>query len=144
LSQHSSHRSSLSSHALLSCPNAHGNQRLDPDGIDSSLEHHSFYHPVVVAVVVAVAVTVVVVVVVVVAVAMSVAVVVALARARAVVVALAVVVVIVVAFAVVVVVVSPLPTNSPRQRAIKGRWQINRGQVLCAKSFFSGGGGGRV
>ncbi len=62
LSQHSSHRSSLSSRALLSRRNAHGNQHPDPDGVDSSLAHHSFYHPVVVAVVVAVAVAVVVVV----------------------------------------------------------------------------------
>jgi hypothetical protein len=62
LSQHSSHRSSLSSRGLLSHRNAHGNQHPDPDGINSSLAHHSFYHPVVVAVVVAVALAVVVVV----------------------------------------------------------------------------------
>ncbi len=65
----------------------------------------------------------------------------ALARVRAVVVALVVVVAMAVAFAVVVGVVSPLPTNSPRQRVIRGRWQINGGQALCAKTFFSGGGG---
>jgi hypothetical protein len=65
LSQHSSHRSSLSLRALLSCRNAHSNQHPDPDGVDSSLAHHSLYHPVVVAVVVAVAVTVAVVLVVV-------------------------------------------------------------------------------
>jgi hypothetical protein len=64
LSQHSSNRSSLSSRALLSPHDAHGNQRPDPDGVDSSLAHHSFYHPVVVTVVVAVAVAVAVVVVV--------------------------------------------------------------------------------
>jgi hypothetical protein len=46
LSQHSSHRSSLSSRGLLLRRNAHGNQRPDPDGVDSSLAHHSFYHPV--------------------------------------------------------------------------------------------------
>ncbi len=62
LSQHSSHCSSLSLHALLSHCDAHRNHHPDPDGIDSSLAHHSFYHPVVVAVVVAVAVVVVVVV----------------------------------------------------------------------------------
>jgi hypothetical protein len=61
LSQHSSHHSSLSSRALLSRCDAHGNQRPYPDGIDSSLANHSFYHPVVVVVVVAVAVAVVVV-----------------------------------------------------------------------------------
>jgi hypothetical protein len=44
------------------CRNTHGNQRPDPDGVNSSLAHHSFYHPVVVAEVVAVAVAVVVVV----------------------------------------------------------------------------------
>jgi hypothetical protein len=38
------------------CCNAHSNQCPDPDGINSSLAPHSFYHPVVVAVVVAVAV----------------------------------------------------------------------------------------
>jgi hypothetical protein len=75
-------------------------------------------------------------------VAMSVAVVVALARARAVAVALAVVVAMAVAFAVVVAVVSPLPTNSPRQRVIRGQRQINGGWVLCANTFFSGGGKG--
>jgi hypothetical protein len=75
-------------------------------------------------------------------VAMSVAVAVALARARAVAVALAGVVAMVVSFAVVVAVVSPLPTNSPRQRVIRGRQQINGGRVFCAKTFFSGGGGG--
>ncbi len=69
----------------------------------------------------------------------SVAVAVALVRAMAVAVALAVVVAMAVAFAVVVVVVSPLPTNSPRQRVIRGRRQINWGRVLCAKTFFSGG-----
>jgi hypothetical protein len=52
---------------LLLCRDAHGNQHPDPDGVDSSLAHHSFYHPVVVAVVVAVAVAVAVAVVVVVA-----------------------------------------------------------------------------
>jgi hypothetical protein len=62
LSQHSSHRSSLSSRALLLRRDAHGNQHLDPDGVNSSLAHHSVYHPVAVAVVVAVAVAVVVVV----------------------------------------------------------------------------------
>ncbi len=56
--------------------------------------------------------------------------------------ALAVVVAMAAAFAVVVAVVSPLPTNSPRQQAIRGRRQINGGQVLCAKTFFSGGGKG--
>jgi hypothetical protein len=65
LSQHSSHCSSLSLHALLSRRDAHGNQCPDPDGVNSSLTHHSFYHPVAVVVVVAVAVAVVVVVVVV-------------------------------------------------------------------------------
>jgi hypothetical protein len=75
-------------------------------------------------------------------VATSVAVAVALARARAVAVALAVAVAMAVAFAVVVAVMSPLPTNSPRQRVIR-RWKkINGGQVLCAKTFFSGGGEG--
>jgi hypothetical protein len=44
LSQHSSHRSSLSLRALLSRRDAHGNQRLDPDGVDSSLAHLPFYH----------------------------------------------------------------------------------------------------
>ncbi len=63
LSQHSSHCSSLSLHALLSRRDAHGNQRPDPDGVDSSLAHHSFYHPVAVAVVVVVVAVVVVVVV---------------------------------------------------------------------------------
>jgi hypothetical protein len=63
LSRHSSHRSSLSSRALLSRRNAHGNQHPDPDSVDSSLTHHSFYHPVVVVVEVAVVVAVVVVVV---------------------------------------------------------------------------------
>jgi hypothetical protein len=58
LSQHSSHRSSLSLRTLLSCRNAHGNQCPDPDGVDFSLAHHSFYHPVMVSVVVAVAVAV--------------------------------------------------------------------------------------
>jgi hypothetical protein len=58
LYQHSSHRSSLSSHALLLRRNAHGNQRPDPDSVDSSLAHHSFYHPVVVAAVVAAVVAV--------------------------------------------------------------------------------------
>jgi hypothetical protein len=72
-------------------------------------------------------------------VAMSVAVAVALAKARAVAVALAVVVTMVVAFAVVVTVVSPLPTNSPRQRVIRGWRQINGVQVFCAKPLFSGG-----
>ncbi len=72
----------------------------------------------------------------------SVVVAVALAKARAVAVALAVVVAMVVAFAVVVVVVSPLPTNSPRQWVIRGQRQINGGRVLCAKTFFSGGGKG--
>ncbi len=72
----------------------------------------------------------------------SVVVAVALARVRAVAVVLAVVVAVAVAFAVVVVVVSPLSTNSPRQRVIRGRRQVNRGWVLCAKAFFSGGGGG--
>jgi hypothetical protein len=48
--------------ALLLRRNTHGNQRPDPDGVNSSLAHHSFYHPVAVAVVVAVAVAVVVVV----------------------------------------------------------------------------------
>jgi hypothetical protein len=67
LSQHSSHCSSLSSCALLLRCNAHDNQHLDPDGVDSSLAHHSFYHPVVVAVVVVVVVAVAVAVVVVVA-----------------------------------------------------------------------------
>ena len=62
LSQHSSHRSSLSLHALLSRRDAHGNQPPDPDGANSSLAHHSFYHPMVVAVVAAVVVAVVVVV----------------------------------------------------------------------------------
>jgi hypothetical protein len=62
LSQHSSHHSSLSSHALLLHCNAHSNQRPDPDSVNSSLAHHSFYHLVVVAVVVAVIVAVVVVV----------------------------------------------------------------------------------
>ena len=66
----------------------------------------------------------------------------ALARARAVAMAFAVVVAMAAAFAVVVAVVSPLPTNSPRQRVIRGRRQINGGQVLCAKTFFSGGGEG--
>jgi hypothetical protein len=75
-------------------------------------------------------------------VATSVAVAVALARARAVAVALVVVVAMAVAFAVVVAMVSPLPTNSPRQRVIRGRRQINGGWVLCAKTFFSGGGKG--
>jgi hypothetical protein len=65
LSLHSSHHSSLSPCALLSRCDAHGNQRPDPDGVNSSLTHHSFYHPVVVAVVVVVAVGVAVVVVVV-------------------------------------------------------------------------------
>jgi hypothetical protein len=37
---------------------AHCNQPLDPDSVDSSLAYHSFYHPVVVAVVVTVAVAV--------------------------------------------------------------------------------------
>jgi hypothetical protein len=55
LSQHSLHCSSLSLRALLSRHNAHGNPRPDPDGVDSSLAHHSFYHPVVVTVVVVVA-----------------------------------------------------------------------------------------
>jgi hypothetical protein len=73
-------------------------------------------------------------------VATSVAVAVVLARARAVAVVLAVVVAMAVAFAVVVAVVSPLPTNSPRQWVIRGRRQINGGRVLCAKTFFSGGG----
>ena len=73
---------------------------------------------------------------------MSVEVAVALARVRAVAVALAVVVTMAVAFVVVVAVVSPLPTNSPRQRVIRGRGQINGGRVLCAKTFFSGGGKG--
>jgi hypothetical protein len=41
---------------------AHGNQRPDPDCVDSSLAHHSFYHSVAVAVVVAVVLAVVVVV----------------------------------------------------------------------------------
>ncbi len=72
----------------------------------------------------------------------SVAVAVALAWARAVAGALAVVVAMAVAFVVVVAVVSPLPTNSPRQRVIKGQQQINGGRVFCAKTFF--GGGGRV
>jgi hypothetical protein len=75
-------------------------------------------------------------------VATSVAVAVALARARAVAVALGVVVVMAVAFAVVVAVMSPLLTNSPRQRVIRGRQQINGGWVFCAKTFFSGGGKG--
>jgi hypothetical protein len=56
LSQHSSHRSSLSLHALLSRRDAHGNQHPDPDGANSSLAHHSFYHPVAVAVAVVVVV----------------------------------------------------------------------------------------
>jgi hypothetical protein len=63
LSQHSSHRSSLSSCPLLARRNAHGNQHPDPDGVNSSLAHHSFYHPVVVVVVVAAVVVAVVVVV---------------------------------------------------------------------------------
>jgi hypothetical protein len=42
--------------ALLSRRNAHSNQHLDPDIVDSSLTHHSFYHPLAVAVVVVVAV----------------------------------------------------------------------------------------
>jgi hypothetical protein len=58
LSQHFSHRSSLSLRALLLRGNAHSNQYPDPDGVDSSLTHHSFYHPVVVAVVVTVVVAV--------------------------------------------------------------------------------------
>jgi hypothetical protein len=62
LSQHSSHCSSLSSCAFLLHRDAHGNQHPDPDGVNSSLAHHSFYHLVVVTVVVAVAVAVVVVV----------------------------------------------------------------------------------
>jgi hypothetical protein len=75
-------------------------------------------------------------------VATSVAVAMALARARAreVVVALAVVVAMAEAFVVVVAVVSPLPTNPPRQRVIRGQRQVNGGRVLCAKTFFSGGG----
>jgi hypothetical protein len=44
LYQHSSHRSSLSLRPLLSRCDAHGNQHPDPDGIDSSLAHLSFYH----------------------------------------------------------------------------------------------------
>jgi hypothetical protein len=56
LSQHSSHHSSLSLCALLSRRDAHSNQRPDPDGVNSSLAHHSFYKLVVVAVVVVVVV----------------------------------------------------------------------------------------
>ncbi len=71
----------------------------------------------------------------------SVAVAVVLARARAVAVALAVVVAMAVAFAVVVAVVSPLPTNSPRQRVIRGQRQINGRWVFCARPSSVGGEG---
>jgi hypothetical protein len=75
-------------------------------------------------------------------VATSVVVAVVLARARAVAVALVVVVAMAVAFVVVVAMVSPLPTNSLKQRVIRGRQQINGGRVFFAKTFFSGGGKG--